>query len=227
MTKRHLTRWLVLNLALLCCTATAAAENDVGFEAGVRAGIGIPFGEVGETQGDLDDAAALQIPLQLDVGVRLFGSWFVGAYLQYGFAIISDDLAGCDDSDLLDVDCSGSDVRLGIQVHYHFMPRNKLDPWLGLGFGYEWATLNLEGGNVKIAATYSGFEFFALQFGLDIEISKHVRLGPFLSFSLAVYDDVSVECSGNNFCGGGFFDEIQETTMHEWLMLGVRASFGT
>lgn len=217
MTRGHGARWFGLAAVLLCCSTRVAAEDDVGFEAGIRAGIGVPLGEV-QDGSDLDDVASLQIPLQLDVGVRLFSKWFLGVYVQYGIGVVSDDVAVCEPDN---IDCSASDVRLGIQAHYHFMPRNSLDPWLGLGFGYEWATLSGEGGGLEASWTVSGFEFFSLQFGLDIEVSKHVRVGPFLSFSLAQYDDSEVEG------GFGVFGDIEDKSLHEWLMIGVRAAFGT
>ena len=229
MTIRRATRWCYLAAALLCCTGTAAADGDVAFEAGVRTGIGIPLGKVSDPAADLNDIASLQIPLQLDAGVRLFGNLFLGAYVQYGFAFVSDDVAGCDDNALVDVDCSASDVRLGIQAHYHFMPRESLDPWIGLGFGYEWANLSAENddSNTEISITVSGFEFFSLQFGLDIALSKHVRLGPFLSFSLAQFDDATVDCSGTALCSGGIYGDVEDKALHEWLMLGARLVFGT
>ena len=225
-TRRRATRGCCLAAALLCCTGTAAAESDVAFEAGVRTGIGIPLGKVND-ESDLNDVAALQIPLQLDVGVRLFSNLFLGAYVQYGIAFVSDDVAACDDSDLVDIDCSSSDVRLGIQAHYHFMPRKSLDPWVGLGFGYEWANLSFEAGNADVSVTVAGFEFFSLQFGLDIAVSKHFRVGPFLSFSLAQFDDATVDCSGVNVCHGGVYADVENKALHEWLMLGVRLAFGT
>ncbi|HKU43463.1 MAG TPA: outer membrane beta-barrel protein, partial [Polyangiales bacterium] len=223
----RLTPRVWLTVGLLCCTASAAAQ-DVAFEAAVRTGIGIPLGKVSDDGTDLNDIASLQIPLQLDVGVRLASNWFVGAYFQYGFGIVSDDATFCDDDDLLDIDCSASDVRLGIQAHYHFSPRQSLDPWLGLGFGYEWATLSAEGGNLEISSSVSGFEFVSFQFGIDFEVSRHVRLGPFLSFSLAQFDESSVECDGANVCSNvGVSGDIEDKALHEWLMLGVRVAFGT
>lgn len=228
MTNGHGTRWFCLLATLLCCTATAAARDDVAFEAGVRAGVGLPLGKVSDPAGDLDDAVGSQIPLQLDLGVRLFRKVFLGAYVQYGFAFPSDDFPGCGDTGGVEIDCSAHDVRLGIEVLYHFLPHGKLDPWAGVGFGYEWATLSEESGNAELSWHVSGFEFVSFQFGLDVALSEHVRVGPFLSLSLAQYDDATLECSAPNVCNGsGVYNDIDDKALHEWLMLGVRVSFGT
>ncbi|HKU40487.1 MAG TPA: outer membrane beta-barrel protein [Polyangiales bacterium] len=220
----------LLVAALLCCSTRALAETkDVAFEAALRVGVGLPIGGAGNDQ-DLGDIVSTVIPLQLDAGVRLFSSLFLGAYFQYGFAMLDDSSnIGCSESGLVDLDCSGNNLRLGIQAHYHFMPSNQFDPWIGLGFGYEWLTVSAEGGGVEVSWTLSGFEFASLQAGLDIAVSEQFRLGPFLQFSFAQYSSMSVDCSGGGLCTNalGASGDIQETELHDWLIIGVRGAFGT
>jgi hypothetical protein len=222
-------RWLWLVAALGCGawpTAVVHAQN-TGFEAGLRLGYGIPLGDVtGEGGGgDLADGIEGQIPIILDVGYRVIPQLFVGLYAQYGFGFVGDVIdAACDASS--EISCSAHDIRLGIEGHFHFMPGEKLDPWIGLGLGYEWLTLGVEGGGAEVSITASGFEFFNLQAGLDIAASEHFYVGPFLSVSFAQYSDLSVDCSSNNFCDGfGADGDIEETAIHEWLMLGVRGAY--
>jgi hypothetical protein len=230
MTSAHVVRWVGLAAAILGCSERVAAQGrDVAFEAGIRAGVGLPLGDMTGAGADLSDNVSVQIPLQLDVGVRLFSSLFLGGYVQYGFAIVADEYPTCSGTGAVEVDCSGHDVRLGIEAMYHFMPRGSLDPWIGLGFGYEWLTITNQSGSLEVSSTFSGFEFMDLQFGLDIALAKHFHLGPFLSFSLAQFSDASIECSGASACtaAGGLFGEIDDTALHEWLMLGVRGVFGS
>lgn len=225
MSQRSTASWFLLTAALLCCSTRALAEdNKVAFEAGLRAGFGMPMGKADASQ-ELGNAVDMQLPLQLDAGVRLMKSLFLGAYFQYGFALLADaNKLGCDSADL---DCSGQDVRLGIQAHYHIMADRQFDPWVGLGIGYEWLTMSTEGGGVDVSATIHGFEFASLQAGLDIALSDNFRVGPFVSFSLAQYSSTSVDCSGS-ICGNlGASGDIPNKTLHEWLILGVRGAFGT
>ena len=53
-------------------------------------GIGIPLGSAYQTTGGTDvslgDWSSITIPVQLDLGVRLGGAWFLGGYFSYGFA---------------------------------------------------------------------------------------------------------------------------------------------
>ena len=223
---RHQTVWLsvVAALALSVFTKPSTARAEPGFEAGARLGYGIPMGEAVKNS-DLSEGVSGQIPIWLDVGYRPFDALMIGLYFQYGIGFVDGGPAEVCDID--GVDCSASDIRLGIQAHYHISPLEQLDPWLGLGIGYEWLGFSSEGGGFEISSTTSGFEFLNLQAGLDIGVAEHVKVGPFLSFSLGQYDSVSFECDGlQPVCAMfGRDGDIEETAMHEWLVLGVCGAY--
>jgi len=98
------------------------------------------------------------------------------------------------------------------------MPSSSLHPWLGLGIGYEIAH-----GESKpfLIFTLRGWEFVNLQAGLDFEVAKGVGVGPFLSFSLARYANGKIEDQVTPPTSG----EVNDKTMHEWLVFGLRGSF--
>ena len=225
-----LARWLWLVFALLCASAPVArADTGIGLEIGLRAGYGLPLGKLADDGGDLNELVSGQIPLLLEVGYRVIPSLSLGIYGQYGFGFVGDELGdGCDAS--TQVSCSATDIRLGIQGLFHAAPKKQLDPWFGLGFGYEWLTLSVEGGGVETSITPSGFEFVSFQAGLDIQLGERFVLGPFLSFSLAQYADLSTDCSGagiSGACDAGLLSgEIRNKTLHEWLMFGLRGVLG-
>ncbi|HKP61644.1 MAG TPA: hypothetical protein VJV78_33165 [Polyangiales bacterium] len=234
MTNGYGTRFAVV-AALLCYTASAAAEGYVAYEAGLRVGVGLPLGKESDAAGDLNDFVASQIPLQFEFGVRLFSNLFLGGYAQYAFGFVPYGAGNCD-STLFDLDCSTHGVRLGVEALYHFMPHRTLDPWAGLGFGYEWATAEAEGLRligaeaVKVSSTFSGFEFVSFQVGVDVALSDHMRLAPYLSLSLAQYDGSSTaSCSRVSQCvvDGSVYHDIADKALHEWFMLGMRIGFGT
>jgi hypothetical protein len=225
--------WLVglcSGLAVLGSTSSARAG---GFELGARVGYGIPLGETDDGY-DLSDGIAGMIPLQLDVGYRVTSALSLGGYLMYGFGFAGDDISrSCDEVDDfpgVSASCYTHDVRLGIQALYHFSPKKNLDPWLGVGLGYEWLTLGFElsggGEEVDMSVTGKGFEFINLQGGLDFTLTPGFALGPFLSFSVGQYSSSSSSCSGSLCEGSDSGDgDIDDKALHHWLLLGIRGTF--
>ena len=201
-------------------SATALAMEDSGVDLGVRLGYGIPLGEIAEN-GDLNDAVTGQVPIWIDAGYRITPNWVVGLYFQYGFAFLADSL--CPNG----ADCSAHDIRVGLQGQYRFMPREKVNPWLGLGIGYEWlggsVSVTTPVGSAEVSLDGHGFEFVNLQGGADFQVGDGIGIGPFLSFSLGEYSRGSASVTGAGTASGS--QDIQNKALHEWLTLGVRGAF--
>jgi hypothetical protein len=217
--------WFWIVAVVVSGLSAASQAQDTGFEGSLRIGYGIALGDIARDD-SLSDSVSGQVPFALDLGYRVSPNLFIGLYGQYGIGILGGSFSdACDLSS--QISCSAHDIRLGIEAHYHILPRQKLDPWLGLGFGYEWLGISISGGGNDASATFSGFEFVSLQAGLDIAVAQHFYLGPFLSLSLAEYSSTSLDCSGATaVCDGlGVSGDIQNKTLHEWLMLGVRATY--
>lgn len=208
---KHVVRYLtgVAACGVLAFNAAPAAAAEEGFEVGARLGYGIAMGDAAEGL-EMGDFVSGQIPLWLDVGYRIMPALMVGGYLQYGFGILGGDVS--DACDATGADCSASVVRLGAQGQYHFMPWEAVDPWVGLGIGYEWASQSI--GDASFGAR--GFEFLNLQGGADFAVADGLAVGPFLSFSLGQYSTSWVEDESS---------DIEETAMHQWLTFGVRGTF--
>jgi hypothetical protein len=194
--------------------AAASSEPDPNathFEASLRVGFGLPLGSAAGTntggEQKLSDWDSFTIPVQLDVGVRLGGSWFLGAYFSYGFA-------GSTDAAICTGSCTPSTLRFGGQIHWHPAGNVGTDPWIGLGSGYEQLKVSTPDGNGSL----SGWEFGNLQLGLDFALGSAVKLGPWVSFSIGQYGTVSAAGSG----GASASVDIPNKTIHEWIMGGVR-----
>lgn len=196
-------------------TDTASAGGK--FVIGARLGYGIAMGDAMKDSA-MSDGVSGQIPIWLDLGYMVTPNIMVGLYGQYGFGIVGSKMS--DVCDAGNVDCSVSDLRVGVQGQYHLSPSEKLDPWFGLGIGYEWAMTSMSGGGQSQDYTYSGFEFLNLQGGADFKLSPAFGIGPFLSFSLGQFGSVSA--SGDLEDGD---TDIDDKALHEWLTLGVRGSF--
>lgn len=217
-----------LTLALAAVMAPAAAQaqqapsaaNDAGGELGVRLGYGLPMGE--RSQGvDLDTGITGQIPVIFDAGYRFNPNVYAGVGLGYGFAQIKNN-----DCDGPNVSCSASIIRLGLNLLYRFAPEQRFAPFIGLGAGYEWFRFQGDTTAVNLGGSYtvSGFEFANFQFGGDYRLSANSVIGPFLNVSVGRYDNVSTKLTtafGTTTVDG----DIDDTALHEWVLLGIRGAF--
>ena len=207
----------------LAATATSAEELPTRFEAAARVGMGIPIGNaVGSTQNapngtSLADLVAWTVPLQLDIGARI-GPAFVGGYLAYAFGKTGSALDTGSGR-------SASDVRVGFEVLWHLGPDRKVDPWVGIGVGYEWLNLSVTGSGGTVYARARGFEWTNLQLGIDFVLGRSFRLGPFVETRVAQYDTGSlglINGQGGEVGGSG---DIQSKAVHALIYLGLRFSF--
>ena len=177
---------------------------ETGPELGARAGFGMRYGSAGEEKD-------WQVALGLDVGYRIDPLLFLGVYLQYG--IVNDDASSR----------SVRDIRAGLQGHLHAMPRARLDPWLGVGFGYERLQSTDEdthypsGEKTPSTEHFSGFEWLQLQVGVDLRAPSGFAFGPFASVSVSKYRTFVSESS--------YADrdvQLTDQPFHHWVMFGIR-----
>ena len=228
-----------MGVAVFAVSATAfAQEESAGAAAavstdsaqpgnvhlGLRLGYGIPLGNAagasdvpGDQDAKLSDTYSGMIPIWLDLGYFVTPNIMLGLYGHYGIGLIADGEEGCPEG----ADCSGSVIRFGVQGQYHLSRGQSLDPWFGLGVGYELASAKFSGGGQDLTVTVKGFEFANLQAGVDFKVADNVAVGPFVSFSLGQYSSQSVDPEIP-----GLSDDIPNKAIHEWLTLGVKGSFG-
>ena len=210
-----------------------ADDAKSGFEAGLRAGYGVPLGDLSEDE-PMSDGISGHVPLWLDIGYRITPHVFLGGYGQYGFGTFAGDIkTTCETlEDQAEAaggsgSCSIAVLRLGLQAHYRFTPERESSGWLGIGMGYEWMPIAIEasamGSSAEATITASGFEFVNLQFGWDFDVASTVRLGPFFAFSLAQFSNVETECTDGVACP--IAPSIEDKAMHQWLFFGVRSAF--
>src|SRR5262245_10183007 len=166
--------------------APAASESDAGAKRGIafglRLGYGYPLGNSGEAT-KLSTSITGMVPIWIDAGYRISPHFYMGAFFQYGLGL-PPDTPGCAGG------CSVNDIRFGLNGHYHFTLSEKLQPWVGVGFGLENVTSSSEsgvdnatvGGAISGNAQLKGIEFLNLQGGLDIAgQTRFFSFGPFVS----------------------------------------------
>lgn len=194
--------------------AASARSAQEGFGASFRLAYGIPAGKIAANTFDVGDIISGTLPLQLDLGYRFSRNFSAAFYGSFAPGFMNDDGA------CYGGDCSGKVVRFGIEGIYHFTPRQQADPWLGVGIGYEWASLDWNGWGMGA----HGWEFLNLQLGVDFRASREVAVGPFVSFSLSQYDRATGYLVWDEGATTGTAS-IPEKALHHWIQLGVRCSF--
>jgi hypothetical protein len=207
------------------------SPSDSGLSFGLRSGYAVPLGNVqgsitilGQTLTyPLTDYSNGLIPIWADIGYRFSPNWYLGAFYQYGIGLLPSKLTGTGGICSAGVSCTEWSMRFGLNVHYHFMPGEKLDPWVGLGAGYEISNLNGSQGAVSGSVQVRGFEFGNAQFGLDFALSSSFAIGPFVAFSVGQYTDASVSGSFTPIFGTS--GSIANKDIHEWLIFGARGVF--
>jgi outer membrane protein W len=224
-------RKLAFAVAVIAAAASARAEGDgvsLSLRAGVGSGVGKVAGNTGaSSMGDLYDAT---IPLWFEAGYRFNPSWSLGVYGQYAFAPV----AGSAENSLRQAfngltvrDVSGRVLRLGVESAYKFQPKAAFAPWIGLGFGYEWAEIGFnvtDGTNTGDASeTLKGFDLM-LQAGGDYRVSPSFTVGPFVAFTFGWYSraEVSASALGQSASQGV---DIDNKSLHNWLQAGIRGTF--
>lgn len=187
----------------------------------------IPLGDLqgpddpGESPVALSDVVTGAIPIQLDVLYRITPAVSLGAYFSYAFTQTRLEIEGTVICEEPGVDCSGSQMRFGIQGVYAFQAGGSR-PWVGAMIGYEMlsVTASLEGFG-DLDASVQGWEWFTLQGGVDWKLGESFVLGPFVAFGFGQYTDRELEVPGEPAVA----ESIPEKAVHEWLWLGVRGRF--
>jgi len=205
-------------LTLASTAARAQRSPDAGIEVAVRTGLALPFGEI-QNGSNLDAYASSAVPIILEGGYRLDSNLFFGLRLQYGFPQLKNPNGGCSGN----VSCDGSVVMLGLESTYRFQPEATFAPWLGVGFGYEWASADFSAPNAGGGATDKGFQAL-VQAGGDVRVTPKLVLGPFLEASFGRFDSADTRVRFLNTTTQTSAD-ITNTAWHTWVTLGVRGAF--
>jgi hypothetical protein len=200
-----------------------------GFEGGLRVGIGLPVGRAGRNVLDgsarkVGDVAPWRAPIWIDAGYRASALLSYGAYGQLGVGGAGDSCTG---------KCNWADLRLGVQLGFHFAPERSLSPWLGIGAGYEWLSVkslsSVDTGDVAGVVPFGSTELLGgpelgAQAGLDFQVDDTLRVGPYAAVSVGDYLGDSFKCQPAGFaCPSG--SSIDGSGVHAWLGVGVRGSY--
>ena len=137
---------------------TPRGDDGSGFGLGVRAAWAFPMGGLtsSETLGDTVNGA---MPLWVEAGYHFNRNLYAGLDFQYapGF---TNCLGG--------QTCSSTGMRFGLEVLYHFVADGLIQPWAGIGGGYELLNTSKSGDE----RNFKGLELLNLQLGVDFAVTK-------------------------------------------------------
>jgi len=210
---------------VLLTGGTALADGvPSGIEVGLRTGYAIALGNVAD-QLAMSDEVGGAIPIWVDAGYRLASpNLFLGAYFQYGIGFTSGKLStACGQGG---ISCSANVLQYGIQAHYHFMPDNQFDPWVGYGIGLENLNISESAGGQSASTGANGIDYGIIQVGADYRgLMDGLGVGPFLMFGFGQYSGYSQSQGGQSQSGSFGSNGAPNASMHEWLTIGVRGVY--
>jgi opacity protein-like surface antigen len=219
----------IVTLVTASTARAAASAPETGIEVGARTGYGFSSGNLGAppngTDQNVSNYVSGQWPLWLDGGYRFSPEVYLGAFFTYGFGVVNDDRQDlCRNAN---VNCSASDVRVGLMGRYTFTVPWALAPWLGLGVGYEWGSFSLRQtviGNTNTDSSWSGWEFANIQAGADYRVTPQFAVAPFFSMSIGQFGSTSTTNTTGSTTNTTEQD-LEKTSIHQWFLFGLRASF--
>jgi hypothetical protein len=192
-------------------TSETSASSDVlpasGMRVALRSGFAVPIGDAFDASGSLSDTIEGYVPMRLDIGYRVQRHFYVGAVGQLGMIVPKNCPSGGS--------CSGTDFRIGVMAAYHFLPARRLDPWLGLGMGFEILNVSRDLGTSSVDVSMRGIELVSAELGADLRAAGGLRLGPVVSTSIGRFTSITV-----NDTSTGDFD----ASVHAWVMVGLRGA---
>jgi hypothetical protein len=190
-------------------------ERLLTFGGGFRLSVGIPGGSVVQNA-KLSNVASLLYNLEGQTDLVIASRLSLGVHVGIGVASLADDFSqNCQANG---VSCTLLDFTLG--AHAEFTPfgrRARVKPWVGIGVSYEDLILSESFDSVSTSGSFNGVDLDA-SLGVDVKLGPF-GLGPFVTYRTGKYSSVSADSLGATTA------DIQQTTWHDWVMIGLRGRY--
>jgi hypothetical protein len=193
------------------------------FLVSARTGFFLPVGSVsgGASEKPMSDVVLGQIPIQVDLGGRM-ENLFVGGFAAMGANFLATDY-NCNP----ELRCSSSSISFGLQVHYHLAPERPLNPWFGVGVGYELLSVRTEDRSNDanyVQTVFHGPQLLKLMGGAEFRASSRFVVGPFAEISVGEYWNVSARLRRSP-AEISTSEALAGKALHAWMGLGVRVTY--
>jgi hypothetical protein len=210
--KRFLKALAFLSAVLLAPTARAQVAIDV------KAGYALPTGNVASAstessywKGALSNFVSGAIPLEIAGRYRFTPKFSAGIYFQYAPAFTAAFI--CQPA----FSCSTSNVRVGAEAVYGFLPDSTFNPWVSVGSGWEWLNQTIVENGRTHANGLNGWEWVNVQVGADWNLSKMFAAGPYMGFFGGQYSSATVDGSNLTIASAN-------RQFHGWMQLGLKGT---
>jgi opacity protein-like surface antigen len=182
--------------------APPAADNALEFTLG--GGYAQGFGDIGGGQRSLTDLTGPGGEIRLGIGYRINPYFLIGVTGSGGI------LSNADFS-------RGSNVytaTTSLEANYHFLPWDKLDPWVGLAAG--WRALWID----RPIGTESrhGVDVARVTVGVDYRVSPGIAISPYVGAAATLF--LTQELAGTR----GFVN-VHSPDVNVWLSAGIQMRF--
>ena len=211
----------VLSAVVVAAALAFAGTAQAQFALDLKVGYAIPTGNVvssGTVSQSMSDTWSGSLPLGVDGRYRFTPNLSAGIYFQWNPAFVASNF--CNGIDV-GVTCTGSDMRLGLEVMYGFNPTG-MNPWVSLGTGWQWTNISASLNGQSGGATYSGWEYFNVQVGVDFPLSKLFAIGPYVGYFGGTY--TSVNATGNATVTDTSIPSSLRS-FHGWFQFGAKGTF--
>ena len=194
------------------------AEAQVALD--LKLGYALPTGDVlefggSDFYGPMSNIWSGAIPIEVAGRYRFSPRFSAGVYFQYNPAMIASRLCANGMS------CSGHDMRVGVEAVYGFLPEGFLNPWVSVGTGWQWTHFSIATAADSAAFTYSGWEFFNVQAGLDFNLSRMFAVGPYVGYFGGTYSSISSDQNGVT-ASSSIPSEFR--AFHGWIQFGAKGT---
>jgi len=214
---------LIITLAFLSSfVLTPSARAEVAID--LKVGYARPTGNIASEstassywKGALSKFVSGAIPLEVAGRYRFTPKFSAGIYFQYAPAFTAASICRPEFS------CSASNVRVGAEAVYGFLPDSTFNPWVSVGSGWEWlnqtvdipSTATVAGSTQKLGL--NGWEWFNVQVGADWNLSKMFAAGPYVGFFGGQYSSATDNAGSHTIASAN-------RQFHGWLQFGLKGT---
>lgn len=188
-------------------TKSEVAPISNAVEIAVGGGYMQGVGDIADGMSSLQDLSKSGGGAELQVGWRLTPHITLGGYATLAGYDTGKSVAATTDTVV--------GATLGMKADYHFLPANRIDPWISVGQGWR----GLWMGNDKETEQYlTGFDVARLQLGVDYRIAPSIALSPYVGASATVFVGKGTEMEDS-------YDELDDKKLNFSFTGGMMGRF--
>jgi hypothetical protein len=220
-------------IACTCFATPARADEQSGLAVGFGIAGAVPFGNAHSAANGVATSSTISmqsmdrasLPFWFNLGWRFSPRTYLGLFYQYAPTFPPSNKCAMPYAPANGVagstTCDGSNQKFGVDFAYHIRPKELVDPWIGIGLGYELNNTNYSTGASSDTMNWQlGGLMADIKLGADLRFSKVIPIGPFVDLSVSQYNTENVYSPNQSSTSVPF-----SGALHGWFTAGLRAQF--